>query len=468
MTDQLTRQLPEGFGWGTATAAYQIEGAPQEGGRGPSIWDTFAHEPGNTRNGDTGDVACEHYFRLDEDLDLLAEIGAPYYRFAPSWPRLQPTGRGALNPDGVAFYARMIDGLLARGIEPWITLYHWDLPQELEDAGGWPVRETAQAFAEYAGLVLDAFGDRVRHWTTLNEPWCSSFLGYGQGIHAPGRKNHQEAVAAAHHLLLGHGLAVRELRSRGRDLEIGITLNLFPVTTETSTADNVDCARRIDGLINRLFLDPVFHGSYPADIVSDLHDCGIAIPIVEGDREVIGAPLDLLGVNYYTRFVVRKRTEEEIKRRGGRPSPWPGCPDVQFVPGGLPTTEMHWEVYPEGLRETLHRVSKEYTRIPLWITESGSAFGDERLPDGSVDDQARIDFLDAHIRAALQSREEGVDLRGYFVWSVMDNFEWGFGYEKRFGLYYVDYETQERIPKASARWYRKLLSDQVIGERQPA
>ncbi|WP_022885290.1 GH1 family beta-glucosidase [Glaciibacter superstes] len=468
MTERPRLPLPAGFGWGTATASYQIEGAVSEGGRGPSIWDTFSHTPDRTRNGDTGDVACDHYHRLDEDLDLLAEIGAPYYRFAPSWPRLQPTGSGVLNPEGVQFYSRMIDGLHARDIEPWITLYHWDLPQQLEDAGGWPARATAEAFAKYAGLVYDAFGDRVRHWTTLNEPWCSAFLGYGQGVHAPGRQDHQDAVAAGHHLLLGHGLALRELRSRASDAELGITLNLFPAEPESDSPEDVDCARRIDGLMNRFFLDPVFRGTYPDDVVADLERAGISIPVQDGDLELISAPLDLLGVNYYTRFVVRARSPEEVERRGGRPSPWPGGRDIQFVAGGLPTTEMRWEVYPEGLSNTLHRIADDYTSIPIWITESGSAFGDVLLADGTVDDQARIDYLDSHIRAALEAREAGVDLRGYFVWSLLDNFEWAFGYEKRFGIYYVDYETQERTPKASAIWLRETLADDALPERTSA
>jgi beta-glucosidase len=460
------RTLPDGFGWGTATASYQIEGAVAEGGRGPSIWDTFSAKPGATRNGETGEVACDHYHRLDEDLDLLAWIGAPYYRFAPSWPRLQPGGRGELNPEGVAFYTRMLDGLAARGIEPWITLYHWDLPQELEDAGGWASRETATAFAEYAALVHREFGDRVRYWTTLNEPWCAAFLGYGQGVHAPGRADHADALAAAHHLLLGHGLATRALRAQGGDFQIGITLNLFPAEPATDDPADVDCARRIDGLINRLFLEPVFHGQYPADVVEDLAAAGLSIPVQDGDLELISAPLDLLGVNYYTRFVVRKRTDEEIERRGGRPSPWPGGRDIQFVAGGLPTTEMHWEVYPEGLRTTLERLAADYTSLPIWITESGSAFGDQQEPDGSIRDVPRIDYLDAHFRAALDAKEAGVDLRGYFVWSLMDNYEWSFGYEKRFGLIHVDYQTQRRTPKESAHWFRGVIADGSIPARE--
>lgn len=456
--------LPDDFGWGTATASYQIEGAASEGGRTRSIWDTFSHLPEKVRNGDTGDVACDHYHRLDADLDLLASVGAPFYRFAPSWPRLQPGGRGGLNPQGVAFYSRMIDGLRERGITPWITLYHWDLPQELEDAGGWPVRATAEAFAEYAGLVFDAFGDRVQHWTTLNEPWCAAFLGYGQGIHAPGRQDHGAALAAAHHLMVGHGLAVQALRARSEDALIGVTLNLFPAEPLTDAPQDADCARRIDGLINRLFLDPLLRGGYPQDVVEDLRKVGLAIPVEVGDLSTIAQSLDLVGVNYYTRFVVRARTPEEVERRGNRPSPWPGGSDIQFVPGGRPTTEMHWEVYPEGLRDTLVRVATEYTSLPLWITESGSAFGDEIAPDGTINDRARIDFLDSHIRAALDARAAGVDLRGYFVWSLMDNFEWSFGYDKRFGLYYVDYATQERTPKASAHWYRQMLTANVLPE----
>jgi beta-glucosidase len=458
MTDTTALAFPPGFGWGTATAAFQIEGAAREGGRGPSIWDTFAALPGRIADGSSGDIACDHYHRWDDDLDLLAWLGAPYYRFSPSWSRLQPAGRGALNQTGLDFYSRLIDGLLERGITPWMTLYHWDLPQPLQDSGGWPNRSTASAFADYAAAVHARLGDRVRHWTTLNEPWCAAFLGHAHGIHAPGIRDPQAAVAAAHHLLLGHGLAVQALRADGCR-QVGITLNLFPTYPSTQEPADIEVAARIDGLVNRIFLDPVLRGRYPADVLSHLRrHANLDAVIGPDDLAVIAAPLDMLGINYYTRFVVRKRTEEEVARKGARPVPWIGSPDVQFTDGGLPRTEMGWEVFPDGLEQTLRRISTEYPPLPLWITESGSAFGDVLAADGTVDDKPRVSYLHSHFQAAQRALESGVDLRGYFVWSLLDNFEWAMGYAKRFGLFYVDYPSQRRIAKRSARWFRQIVA----------
>jgi beta-glucosidase len=433
-------RFPDGFQWGVATASYQIEGAVSEDGRAPSIWDTFSHTPGKTLNGDTGDVADDHYHRWPEDLELLRELGVDLYRFSLAWPRLQPDGRGALNEAGVDFYARLVDGLLEQGVQPWVTLYHWDLPQALQDAGGWPSRETAERFAEYAALVHERLSDRVGIWTTLNEPWCSAFLGHAQGRHAPGIQDDGAALRAAHHLLLGHGMAVRAMREQGADSRFGLTLNLYPIDPATEDPADADAARRIDCLANRLFLDPVLRGRYPEDAPP--------LPIQDGDEALIGQPLDVLGVNYYSRHVTRAGPGAN-----GAPWPWVGARDVEFVQRGLPRTEMGWEIDPSGLYEVLTRVHREYPPIPLFVTENGAAFADEPAPDGSVPDPDRIAYLDGHFRAAHRAIEEGVDLRGYFVWSLMDNFEWGHGYSKRFGLVHIDYETLQRTPKDSARWF---------------
>jgi beta-glucosidase len=440
--------FPDGFAWGTATASYQIEGAVAEDGRLPSIWDTFSHTPGTVTAGDTGDVACDHYHRYPEDLALLARLGVTHYRFSLAWPRVQPTGSGPLNPAGVDFYSRLVDGLLERGITPWVTLFHWDMPQAVEDAGGWPARDTAARFAEYAAAIHERLGDRVADWTTLNEPWCAAFLGYADGYHAPGRADQADAVRAAHHLLLGHGLAVRALREQGAR-QLGITLNLYPVNAASGSDDDADAARRIDGLMNRLFLDPVLRGVYPADVLKDLAPVTGTDHVRDEDLGVIGTPLDFLGVNYYSRHVVRAGTAKP-----GRPSHWPGAADVEFVRRpGVPVTEMGWEIDPDGLYETLTRVAREYGPLPVYVTENGAAFDDRVTESGEVHDEARRAYLDGHFRAAHRALSEGVDLRGYFVWTLLDNFEWAHGYSKRFGLVHVDFATQRRTVKDSGRWF---------------
>ena len=436
-------RFPDDFRWGVATASYQIEGAVSEDGRSPSIWDTFSHTPGKTLNGDTGDVANDHYHRWPEDLALLDELGVDLYRFSLAWPRLQPSGRGALNEAGVDFYARLVDALLERGVEPWVTLYHWDLPQALQDEGGWPERETAERFAEYAALVHERLSDRVRNWTTLNEPFCSAFTGHAEGRHAPGLEDDDAAMRSAHHLLLGHGLAVRAMRAHDPDGRYGLTLNLYPVDPASDDPADADAARRIDAIANRLFLDPVLRGRYPEDIP--------ALPLRDGDELVIAAPLDMLGVNYYSRHVVRAGDGN-----GARRSPWVGSRDVEFVKRGLPRTEMGWEIDAQGLYDVLTRLHREYPRLPLYVTENGAAFADEPAADGSVSDPDRVAYLDGHFRAAHRDISDGVDLRGYFVWTLMDNFEWGYGYSKRFGLVHVDFETLERTPKHSARWFSEV------------
>ncbi|MGW1059772.1 GH1 family beta-glucosidase [Micromonospora rubida] len=449
--------FPPGFLWGAATAAYQIEGAATEGGRAPSIWDTFSHTQGRTVAGHTGDVACDHYHRMPDDVRLMADLGLKSYRFSVSWPRVQPGGSGAANPEGLDFYRRLVDELLGHGIEPWLTLYHWDLPQPLEDAGGWPVRDTAARFADYARLVADALGDRVRYWTTLNEPWCSAFLGYGSGVHAPGRTDGADAVRAGHHLMLGHGLAVQALRATRPDAQLGITVNLYPVDPASSAPADVDAARRIDGLANRFFLDPVLRGAYPDDLRADLAAVTDFGHVRDGDLETISTPLDLVGINYYSRHVVAAPVEGEPPQDYWRASTcWPGSEDVRFVTRGVPVTDMDWEIDAPGLLETLERVHREYTGLPLYVTENGSAFVDA-VVDGRVDDADRLAYFDSHLRAAHAAIGSGVPLRGYFAWSLLDNFEWAWGYTKRFGMVYVDYDSQTRIPKSSARWYAEVI-----------
>jgi beta-glucosidase len=443
--------FPDGFAWGVATASYQIEGAVAEDGRGPSIWDTFTHTPGKISDGDVGDVACDHYHRYREDVDLLSMLNATHYRFSLAWPRIQPDGSGPLNPAGIDFYARLVDTLLERGIEPWVTLYHWDLPQALEDKGGWPVRDTAQRFADYAFATYERLADRVRNWTTLNEPWCSAYLGYGNGVHAPGRKDSGDALRAAHHLLLGHGLAVNRMRSAASAAHrFGITLNLWPVSPVTNEPGDVEAARRVDGISNRLFLDPVLKGAYPRDVLDDVAAITDSAHIQDGDEHAIATPVDFLGVNYYTANHVRRRPADSTTPPN---TVWIGCEDVEPVPQGYPQTDMGWEIEPDGLRRLLVRLRDDYPALPLYVTENGIALRDMVNAEGAVEDPERIAYLEAHLRACRQAIDEGVDLRGYFVWTLTDNFEWSFGFSKRFGLVHLDPETQRRIPKASAHWF---------------
>jgi beta-glucosidase len=443
-------QFPEGFAWGTATASYQIEGAVAEDGRAPSIWDTFSHTPGKVQDGDTGDVADDHYHRYAEDVDLMAALGVGWYRFSLAWPRLLPDGGGALNEAGLDFYSRLIDALLEKGIRPWVTLYHWDLPQALQDRGGWPERDTAERFAEYAAAVHARLSDRVKHWTTLNEPWVAAFVGHATGRHAPGLTDPEAALRAAHHLMLGHGLAIEAMRAQGdAECRYGITLNLHPVDPATDDPADVDAARRGDGLSNRIFLDPLLRGGYPADTLEDVRGLSDGAYIQAGDEQRIHVPLDFLGVNYYFRTVVRAGS-------GDRPSEWVGQEDIEKVSRGLPQTEMGWEIDADGLYDLLTRVARDYPGTPLYVTENGAAFADEKGSDGQVHDPRRIEYLDAHFRAAHRALADGADLRGYFVWSLLDNFEWALGYSKRFGLIHVDYETLERTPKDSARWYAEV------------
>ena len=448
MTANGALRFPDGFAWGTATASYQIEGAVEEDGRSPSIWDTFSHTPGKIQDGDTGDVADDHYHRYEEDVQLMADLGVGWYRFSLAWPRLQPDGRGALNDKGVDFYSRLVDALLAKGITPWVTLYHWDLPQVLQDAGGWPARDTAERFAEYATAVHERLRDRVRHWTTLNEPWVSAFIGHATGRHAPGVQDPEGSLKAAHHLMLGHGLAIEAMRGVDPDAQYGVTLSLSPTDPASDEPADVDAARRADGLTNRLFLDPFVHGRYPADTFDDVKGVTDGGYVQDGDEQRIGQPLDFLGINYYYRTVVQAGDKSRATV-----SNWPGNGDIEPVSRGLPQTEMGWEIDADGLYDLLTRIARDYSGVPLYVTENGAAFPDVKSDDGQVHDPDRIAYLDSHFRAAHRASQDGADLRGYFVWSLMDNFEWSFGFSKRFGLIHVDYETLERTPKDSARGY---------------
>jgi beta-glucosidase len=428
------------FLWGAATSGYQVEGAVAEDGRGPSIWDTFSATPGATDNGDTGAVAADHYHRYREDVALMAGLGLDAYRFSIAWPRVQPLGSGRVDQRGLDFYRRLTDELLERGIEPWPTLYHWDLPQPLEDAGGWPERDTASRFAEYAAIVHEALADRVTHWTTLNEPWCSAFLGYATGRHAPGRREPAAAVRAAHHLLLGHGLAARVLGGS----RVGITLNLTDVRPHSAGEADQDAARRIDGMQNRIFLDPLLRAAYPDDVQKDLADVTDFGHVQDDDLETIAAPLDFLGINYYAPLLVSAATEPV-------PTAYVGSPQVRVMDGGRPRTGIGWEIDEQGLFALLSGLARDYPALPLYITENGAAF------DEPLHDDARIAYLDAHLRSCARAIASGVPLRGYFAWSLLDNFEWAYGYAQRFGIVHVDYATQRRTLKDSARWYAGVI-----------
>jgi beta-glucosidase len=447
--------LPPGFELGVAMASYQIEGAVHEDGRGASIWDTFSHTLEKVARGDTGDVACDHYHRYREDVALMADLGVDAYRLSMAWPRIQPDGRGPVNQAGVDFYSRLVDELLGAGITPLVTLYHWDLPQTLEDDGGWRSRDTAHRFADYAVAMQEALGDRVRRWITLNEPFCSSVLGYGNGRHAPGIKDAGAALSAAHHLLLGHGLAVNAMRAADPAASYGITLNLEPVSPLTDRPADRAAAQRSLTLSNLIFTDPVLRGTYPDDArriwsastdFSFLHD---------GDLDVTSVPLDFLGVNYYFPARVRDVPHEE---------PEPARRRIDDLGAATPlladdeVTEMGWPVDADGIRRLMMWLHETYPGLPpIIVTENGRA-SDDTVEHGEVADYDRIRYVDGHLRALAQAVEDGVDIRGYFVWTLLDNFEWAAGYAKRFGLVHVDYKTQERLPKVSYAWYRDLLA----------
>ncbi|WP_035795187.1 glycoside hydrolase family 1 protein [Kitasatospora mediocidica] len=458
--------FPTGFLWGAATAAYQIEGAVREDGRTPSIWDTFSHTPGRVHAGDTGDQATDHYHRYREDVALMGDLGLQAYRFSISWSRVQPTGRGPAVERGLDFYRRLTDQLLEAGIQPVATLYHWDLPQELEDRGGWPERDTAERFGEYAALAAEALRDRVAVWTTLNEPWCSAFLGYGSGVHAPGRTDPRAALRAAHHLNLGHGRAVAALRSTlPAGSQVAVSLNLHQVRALTQAPADLDAARRIDAVGNRIFTGPILQGGYPADLRTDTeHLVDWDALVHPGDEQAIGAPLDLLGINYYTPTLVSAppadavaptpaKAAEHDAHGASEHSPWPGSESVLFHQPPGDRTAMGWSIDSSGLFDLVTGVARANPGLGLLITENGAAFEDVLTADGEVHDPERIAYLHTHLAAVHQAIAAGADVRGYFLWSLLDNFEWAYGYAKRFGAVYVDYPTQRRIPKASAHWY---------------
>ncbi|MER6188730.1 GH1 family beta-glucosidase [Streptomyces cyaneofuscatus] len=442
MTD--LNAFPAGFTWGVATAAYQIEGAVTEDGRSPSIWDTFSHTPGTIDGGDTGDVACDHYHRVPEDIGLIKQVGADAYRFSIAWPRVVPGGDGPVNKAGLDFYDRLVDGLLEAGVTPFATLYHWDLPQVLQDRGGWTVRETSEHFAAYASHVVERIGDRVKDWATLNEPLCSAWIGHLEGRMAPGLTDLTAAVRASYHLHLGHGLAVQAIRAASSDARVGIVNNLSPIVPASTSEADLAAARRADGHINRWWLDPVLGRGYPQDMVETY---GVELPVRPGDLETIAAPLDWLGLNYYFRQIVTADPS----------GPAPGFTQVPVADARH--TYMDWEVYADGLEQLLLRLTEEYGVERIYVTENGSAYQDTVAADGSVHDPERVRYLEEHLAACARAVAKGAPLAGYFAWSLLDNFEWAYGYDKRFGLVHVDYATQRRTVKSSGRRYAELIRE---------
>ena len=431
------------FLWGVATSSYQIEGAAHIDGRGLSIWDTFCKVPGKVANGDNGDVACDHYHRFEEDLDLMKWMGVDAYRFSVAWPRVIPNGIGSVNKAGLDFYDRLIDGALERGIEPWLTMYHWDLPQALQDKGGWNNRQIVQWFEEYAEVLTTKLGDRVKNWMTLNEPLCSAWIGHLYGDMAPGIKDLQTALNASHHLLMSHGIASQVIRSNVKDSQVGIVINVTPAVPATDSADDQRAATLADGFDNRWFLNPVFGQPYPADVIEVL---GKSPEIETGDMALINQPMDFLGVNFYFRQTIAADPQ-------GTPLPIRGIRRAN-----VKRTAMDWEVHAPVFEEILMRIHRDYKPRAMYITENGSAWNDI-VEANQVNDQDRIDYLQSHLDAMFAAQKQGAPIQGYFAWSFMDNFEWAYGYDKRFGLIYVDYETQKRIPKRSAHYYRELLLD---------
>ncbi len=437
--------FPKDFLWGAATASYQIEGGGLTDGRGECIWHRFSHTPGNVVNGDTGDVACDHYHRYREDVALMKELGLKAYRFSTSWPRVLPNGVGPINPAGLDFYSRLVDELLEANIRPFLTLYHWDLPQALQDIGGWENPDSVKWFADYAGVMAHALGDRIKDWTTLNEPFVISFVGNLFGAHAPGKQDINAAYRVAHHLMLAHGAAVPVIRQAVADARVGITIDLGYFESPTDNEADIQAAYREDGFKNRWFLDAALKGQYPTDIVALLGDTLEGIDLAE--VEAAAVPVDFLGINYYTRHLYVAGSDGLFYSK-----------DVE--PDGSEFTAMGWEIYPDGLRKLLIRVAEEYKPPVMYVTENGAAFDDPTPAQGVVDDPRRASYLRDHFAAASQAIEQGVPLKGYFVWSLLDNFEWAEGYNKRFGIIYVDYATQKRTFKASARYYQQLISEQ--------
>ena len=444
--------FPDDFLWGVATSAQQIEGAQFDHGRGESIWDRYAAE-GKTAGGDDSSVACDHYHRWRQDFELLKDLGVNAYRFSIAWPRILPTGQGTANQSGVDFYDKLVDELLDLGIAPFITLNHWDMPQALQETGGWTARETCLRFAEYVSIVTHTLGDRVKLWATHNEPWCVSVLGYETGKHAPGLQDPKKALLASHHLLLSHGLALQQIRANSPGSQAGMVLNLLPVSAGSSSFRDAEAARKLDGTFNRWYMDPLYFGKYPADVIEDRvakgHLESSELPFVQaGDMDTISLPTDYLGVNYYSRSVVRADAE-------GEPVGVAMAPESEL-------TDMGWEVYPQGLTDLLIRMNSDYKPGKILITENGAAYDTAPDSSGRVADSLRAEYLRSHLIALLDAMKQGVPVGGYFAWTLMDNFEWADGYGRRFGLYYVDFETQERIPKDSSYLYRSIISSNSL------
>ncbi|HEX8306537.1 MAG TPA: beta-glucosidase [Jatrophihabitans sp.] len=468
MTDRLS--FPPDFVWGSATAAYQIEGAARADGRLPSIWDVFCQVPGKVHDGDTGEVACDHYHRIADDLDLMAELGLPSYRFSVSWPRVIPGGSGPVNNAGLDFYRRLVDGLLERRITPLVTLYHWDLPQALQVEGGWTNRDTVDRFVEFAIAVAEALGDRVPGFTTLNEPFCSAFLGYASGVHAPGETDRHAALTAAHHLNLAHGRAVAALRAVTA-AQLSITLNLAQLYPASDSEADLAAAEHVDRIANRIFLDPILRGSYPAELLAETKHLTDWAFVADGDLAEIAAPIDSLGVNFYNPTTIAAATEQLRGQLAGRwqndpdgspgPSQWPGTDLAFAAPTPGPQTGMGWPIVPQALTELLLRVHRDFPQLPMVVTENGAAF-DDVLVDGEVHDADRVDYVHRHLAAVHAAIEAGADVRGYYLWSFLDNFEWAWGYSKRFGIVYVDYPSQARIPKDSALWFRDVIRNNAV------
>lgn len=436
-----TLAFPDNFHWGVATSAFQIEGSANEDGRGPSIWDTFCRTPGKVVNGDTGDVACDHYRLFSKDIQLIKELGAKSYRFSIAWPRLMPEGKGRLNSKGLDFYNRLIDELVANDIEPFVTLYHWDLPQVLQDAGGWQNRDTLSLFAEYSALCAEEFGDLVNYWTTINEPWVIANLGYRTGEMAPGICDESAAIQVSHNLMVAHGLASDAIKACRADAKVGIVNIVFPTYGATDSPEDLDAADRAWKRDTAWFLEPILKGRYP-DCEQERMDC-LQKFIEPGDMKLISRPLDFLGINYYFRNVVSSA----------------GL--VKDIPGAS-YTAMDWEIFPQGLSDVLQKLNSQFALPPIYITENGAAFDDVVDASGMINDYDRIDYLHKHLEAVDSAIQSGVDVKGYFCWSFLDNFEWAFGYSKRFGIIHVDYETMKRTPKASAKWYRRVIKNNAL------
>lgn len=443
------RRFPEGFTWGVATSSFQIEGATEADGRSESIWDRFCATPGKIEDGTDGRIACDHFHRWRDDVALIASLGVNAYRFSIAWPRVIPAGTGAVNGEGLDFYDRLVDELLAKGVRPYATLYHWDLPQVLEERGGWPSRDVVGAFEAYADAVTRRLGDRVQHWMTHNEPWCAAILGYARGEHAPGLKDWSLGLRATHHLLLSHGRAVSVIRNNVPGASVGIVLNPSPGYPASDSAADEDATRQFDGEFNRWYLDPLYGRPYPADKVAEYEAAGAAKGmkfVLPGDMETIAAPTDFLGVNYYSRGLIRSAAVTEEQNR----------PRLIPHPGPEARTDMGWEVYPDGLRVLLGRIHRDYAPRAILVTENGAAYPEGPDASGRVTDERRRAYLESHIGACHAAIAEGVPLKGYFAWSLMDNFEWAFGYRKRFGLVHVDYETQQRTVKESGHWFARV------------